>query len=304
MLSHDITRYVELHRSMGFKFRSQDILLRSFGAFADERRDRFVRTATVLSWAGLAPSPPQRHNRLATVRRFALAMRAEDLRHEVPPSEAFGRGWFKRRPPHLYSPEQIAALLGAASRLSPRHSIQPITYRTLFALLAVTGLRISEALGLEVDDLTEDGLIVRATKFHKSRLVPLHESTDRALREYLRQRVRVGTTSHALFISRNGLALRYPTVVSTFLHLARSIGLRAAPGQRGPRIHDLRHTFAVRSLERCAGTAAEVTRHAVALSTYLGHTHVSDTYWYLQATPTLMRQIAHLGESLHSGAQP
>jgi integrase len=304
MLSNDIARYVELHRSMGFKFRSQHILLRSFGEFAGEHGDRFVRTATVLSWAGQAPSPPQRHNRLATVRRFALAMRAEDPHHEVPPSEAFGRAWFKRRSPHLYSPEQIAALLGAASRLSPRHSIRPITCRTLFALLAVTGLRISEALALEIGDLTEDGLIVRATKFHKSRLVPLHKSTDRALREYLRHRARVATTSPALFISRKGVALPYPTVFRIFLHLARSTGLRAGPGQRGPRIHDLRHTFAVRSLERCTGTAAEVARHAVALSTYLGHTHVSDTYWYLQATPTLMRQIAHLGESLHSGAQP
>ena len=241
MLSHDITRYVDLHRSLGFKFRTQQILLRSFGAFADARGDRFVRTSQVLAWAAQAPSPEQRHNRLATARRFAIAMRAEDPQHEVPPAAAFGRAWFKRRRPHIYSPDQIAGLLDAASRLSPQRPIRPATYRTLFGLLAATGLRVSEALALELSDLTEDGLLVRATKFRKSRLVPLHDSTRRALLNYLRQRARVATTSRALFISPKGTALCYPTVVATFLRLARLIGLRAGPGERGPRIHDLRH---------------------------------------------------------------
>lgn len=304
MLSHDIARYVDLHRSLGFKFRTQQILLHSFGAFADRYGDRFVRTSRVLAWAGQAPSPPQRHNRLATVRRFAIMMRAEDCRHEIPPAEAFGRAWFKRCAPHIYSPDEIIALLDAAARLSPQHSIRPITYRTLFALLAATGLRVSEALALELSDLTEDGLLVRATKFRKSRLVPLHESTRRALLNYLRHRARPATTSPAFFLSPKGTAPCYETVIAVFLQLARSIGLRGGPGQRGPRIHDLRHTFAVRSLERCVGSATEVGRHALALSTYLGHAHVSDTYWYLQATPILMHQIAHLGESLHQGVRP
>lgn len=167
--------------------------------------------------------------------------------------------------------------------------------------MSATGLRISEALALQIDDITADGLLIRATKFRKDRLVPLHETTRDALERYLHRRSRTASTSTAVFISVKGAALCYPTVITVFLGLVRSIGLRAGPGQPGPRIHDLRHTFAVRSLERCAGDAAAVRRHATALSTYLGHAHVSDTYWYLQATPLLMSQIAEVAESLQQG---
>lgn len=303
MLSQDLARYVDLHRAMGFKFRTQSLLLRSFVRFAERNGDELVHSTRVLEWAAQAPSPPQRHNRVATVRRFALAMHAEDPRHELPPAEAFGRAWFKRCLPHIYSSEQIADLLSAASRLSPHGSIRPATYTTLFALLAATGLRVSEALALKLDDLTEDGLLIRATKFRKNRLVPLHQTARCALLRYLQQRGRVRSTSVAFFISLKGTALSYPTVNATFLSLSRFIGWRAARGHRGPRIHDLRHTFAVRALERCAGDARAVARQATALSTYLGHTHVSDTYWYLQATPLLMGQIAEAGETLLRGEQ-
>jgi integrase len=304
MLSHDIARYVDLHRSMGFKFRTQEILLRNFGAFADRHGDHLIHTSRVLAWAAQAPSPPQRHNRLATVRRFALAMRAESPRHEVPPAEAFGRVWFKRCTPHIYSAEQITRLLDAAANLAPKNSIRSATFTTLFALLAATGIRVSEALALELEDLTEDGLLVRATKFRKNRLVPLHDTARQGLLRYQRRRIRMAPRSRTLFISMTGNALSYGAVNRTFLALSRTIGLRGERGQRGPRIHDLRHTFAVRSLEQCAGSAAAVARHAVALSTYLGHAHVSDTYWYLQATPILMRRIAQAGESLHRGDRP
>lgn len=304
MLSQDLSRYVDLHRSMGFKFRTQTLLLRSFVTFAEGRGEELVRSARVLEWAAQAPSPPQRHNRLATVRRFALAVHAEDARHEVPPAEAFGRAWFKRCSPHIYTSEQIADLLHAASKLPPQDSIRPVTYTTLFALLAATGLRISEALALELDDFTDEGLLIRATKFHKDRLVPLHQTTRCALMRYLDQRGRVRSNCSAFFISSNGSALCYSTVIRTFLGLSRSIGWRFGRGHRGPRIHDLRHTFAVRALERCAGDARAVARQATALSTYLGHSHVSDTYWYLQATPLLLSQIAKAGETLLRGEAP
>ena len=124
-------------------------------------------------------------------------------------------------------------------------------YSTLFGLLAATGMRISEALALRLDDVTADGLIIRQTKFQKSRLLPLHETTQRALDRYLSVRMRLGTLDHALLVSTPGKAPSYNTVVAVFLRLARSIGLRGKPGQPGPRIHDLRHTFAVRSLEQC-----------------------------------------------------
>ena len=174
----------------------------------------------------------------------------------------------------------------------------------MFALLAATGLRVSEALALKIDDVTDDGLLIRATKFHKSRLVPLHETVRRALERYLALRAGLGAVDPALFLSPAGTAIRYPTVIAIFLSLIRSLGLHPGPGRRGPRLHGLRHTFAVRSLEQCAGNRQAVARHMTALSTYLGHTHVSDTYWYLEATPLLMAQIAASGEALYRGQQP
>jgi integrase len=299
MLSQDLTRYVDLHRSLGFKFRSQHSLLRNFVGFAEAHADEFVRVDRALDWATRAPSPPQRRNRLLTLRRFALAMQSEDVRHEVPPADALGRGMFERRTPYIYRPDEIAQLMQAAAQLKPAGSIRPLMYSALFGLLAATGMRISEALALQLEDVTADGLTIRQSKFQKSRLLPLHETTRRALDEYLSVRVRLGTTDSALLVSTAGKPPSYNTAVAIFLRLARSIGLRGKPGRRGPRIHDLRHTFAVRSLEQCRHDREAVARHVVALSTYLGHAHVTDTYWYLHATPILMGQIAEAGEALH-----
>ena len=301
MLSEALTRYVELHRSVGFKFRTQHLLLRNFVQFAEAHGDEFVQVTRVLDWAAEAPSAPQRRNRLLTARRFALALRAEDPRHELPAADALGHGRFERRAPHIYSPAEVAALMTAAAGLKPSGSIRPFMYSTLFGLIAATGMRISEALALRLEDLTEDGLVIRQTKFHKSRLLPLHETTRRALDSYLSMRCQRGTLDGALFVSNTEAAPAYSTVVAVFLRLARSIRLRGAPGEWGPRIHDLRHSFAVRSLESCQLDPEAIARHIVALSTYLGHGHVTDTYWYLQATPILMRQIADAGEAFHHG---
>lgn len=305
MLSADVARYVALHRSLGFRFRIQEGLLTLYARFAEARGDTVVRMATVLGWAGGAPSPAQRRNRLLTVRRFALAMRAEDPRHEVPPADAFGRPVKERHLPHIYASEEVVALLRAAAGLAPAGGLRPIVYVTLFGLLAATGLRISEALALRLEDITDDGLVVRETKFRKSRLVPLHESTYQALARYLVARKQHRMAGPYVFAASGG-PLPYDTAAGTFRHLARAIGLRAAaPGTGGPRIHDLRHTFAVRSLTVCASAdGSAVARHMVALSTYLGHGHVTDTQWYLHATPTLMAQIAGAGEALFRGDLP
>jgi len=302
MLSKALTRYIDLHRSLGFKFRVQRLLLANFVRFAERHGDEFIRVARVLEWAVQAPSPPQRRNRLLAARRFALSLQAEDPRHEVPAADAIGRGLFERRTPYIYSSGEVAALMRAAAGLLPSGSIRPLMYSTLFGLIATTGMRISEALALRLEDVTDDGLVVRETKFHKSRLLPLHDTTRRALESYLSVRRRLGTLDGALFVSNTAAVPAYPTVVATFLRLARSIGLRGAPGERGPRIHDLRHSFAVRSLESCRADREAVARHIVALSTYLGHGHVTDTYWYLEATPILMRQIAEASEALYKGA--
>jgi integrase len=301
MLSDDLTRHVALHEALGFKFRTQRLLLRNFVAFAELRGDRFVSTARVLAWAVEAPSPEQRRNRLLNVRRFAIAMHAEDSRHEVPAADALGRGLFRRKLPYIYSTDEIQRLMDAASSLPPAGTIRPLTYTMLFGLLATTGMRISEALALRLGDVTEDGLIVAKTKFKKSRLIPLHPTARKALNDYLSSRLRLATCSDGLLIANTGAPPSYETAASLFRHLSRQIGLRGDPGRPGPRIHDLRHSFAVRSLEGCPHDSAAVSRHILALSTYLGHAHVTDTYWYLQATPTLMTQIAEAGEALQRG---
>lgn len=298
MLSDDLARHVALHYAVGFKFRAQRILLANFVAFAEPQGDRFIRAARVLDWAVAAPSPEQRRNRLLCVRRFALALHAEDIRHEVPAADALGRGLFRRKLPYIYTKDEIQRLMAAAAALPPAGTIRPLTYAMLFGVLAVTGMRISEVLALRLVDITDDGLIIAKTKFKKSRLIPLHPTTRRALDEYLSLRLRVTTLSDALLIVNTRAAPSYETAARVFRELSRDIGIRRGPGQPQPRIHDLRHSFAVRSLERCPCDRDAVSRHIVALSTYLGHTHVTDTYWYLQATPNLMAQIAEASEAL------
>jgi integrase len=303
MLSDAVNRHIELYRIMGFKYKVQAYMLHSFADFAQCRSEEFIQTDSVLEWAASAPSVRQRHDRLLTVRRLACALNAEDKRHQVPPTDVFGRARKSRRTCHIFTQDEIDRLLRAASQLTPMESIRPITYTALLSLIACTGLRVSEALKLDLSDITEDGLLIRATKFQKSRLVPLHESARRGLQQYVFVRNRIAKTTSTVFVSRRGDGLPYPTVNATFLYLARSAGLRGGPGLGGCRIQDLRHTFAVRSLEQCGGDRKAVARHMVALSTYLGHAHVSDTYWYLQATPKLLSDVAQAAEALHRGGE-
>lgn len=301
MLSEHVNRYVELHRSLGFKFKQQACLLRHFARFAESCGDTVIRSESVVTWASGAPSPAQRRSRLLLVRRFAQSLRAEDARHAIPPSDAFGRPTKVRRMPHIYTQDDIRRLLHAASELTPKGSLRPLTYVTLFSLLVSTGIRISEALALQLDDLTSDGLLIRNTKFRKSRLVPLHPTAREGLARYVTRRRQVKDHDSSLFISMLGTQLAYSTVIAVFLELTRSIGLRGVTGTSGPCIHDFRHTFAVRSLETCEGGKVEIARHMLALSTCLGHAHLSDTYYYLQATPKLMDEMACAGEALFLG---
>ncbi len=292
MLKNEINNYVELHRAMGFKYRTQNYLLQSYLRFAEHCGDTVVHSQSVIKWAGLASSLYQKRNRLLTVRRFSIVMQAENNQYEIPPADVFGHETAKRKIRHLFSPDNVRQLLIAASHLKPEGSIRPKTYSTFFALLSITGLRSSEAIRLNIDDITADGLQIKSTKFRKDRLVPIHASTRHALEEYINVRRQVSYLEPALFVSTNGTRLSYSTIISIYLQLMRTIGLRNKPGIPGPCLHDLRHTFAVKSLEHCTGSRAEVSRHITALSTYLGHAHVSDTYWYLQATPLLMTQIS------------
>ena len=209
----------------------------------------------------------------------------------------------QRRPtPHLLTNAEISTLMAAALLLPPKGSITPHTWHSIIGLMATTGLRRCEVCALRLTDITADGLVVRETKFQKSRLVPLHRSTVDALDWYLTLRRRCGAASEHVFVLSTGRAINPDIVTGMFVKLARQVGLRGGPGEPGPRLHDLRHRFAVRSLEHTVATDRDsASRHMLALATYLGHNSVSSTYWYLEATPVLLRHIARQAERAHAG---
>ena len=183
MLIQAVETYLAVRRAVDFKLDAVERYLRSFAQFATAQGDTHVVTRTAIAWAEQGASEPQRHNRLSVVVRFARFSHAEDPRHEVPPGRLF-YGHRRRRVPYLFREEDLQALLAQAARLGPPDSLRPHTYRTLLGLLAVTGLRISEALALRFKDVTPDGLVMRETKFRKSRLVPLHATATSALQGY------------------------------------------------------------------------------------------------------------------------
>jgi integrase/recombinase XerD len=300
MLRQSIDAYLALRRAVGFRLMTEESLLHDFARWASDRRETHVRTQTAMAWATTARSTWQRERRLRAVAGFARHARAEDPRHEVPPIFVFGRRHVRPRP-HIYSPDEIGRLLDAASRLPATWPLRPQVFTTLFGLLASTGLRVSEALGLRFGDVTRDGLVIRTTKFNKTRLVPLHETATSALARYLDLRRRRSTVTDHVFVSPKGDQLPLSTVHKWFLRLTRETGLRSGPGTSGPRIHDLRHTFAVRALEACPHDGSPVGWRVRALSTYLGHRNLADTCWYLQATPDLLRGVADACERLLEG---
>lgn len=194
-------------------------------------------------------------------------------------------------------------MLALSASLWPTDSTRPITYRTLLGLLFTTGMRIGEALRLRVDDVDASGLTIRQTKFCKSRWLPLHVSTAEALQHYLATRRGVISQSNRLFLSwRRRRPLGAEQVLRTFQALCAEAGLDGAGGRRKPRLHDLRHSFAVHALRRCGVGRDAVERHMLALSTYLGHVSVTSTYWYLEQTPQLMRDIADACDVWQCGA--
>jgi len=292
MLMSAVESYLSLRRSLGFRLKETGYQLHSFAQFSGDRSEQLIRTATAVEWAGLGTSPPQRARLLGVVIRFARYLHAEDQRHEIPPEGVYGSENRPRPTPFIFSPEQVQQLLAAASGLRPRGSLRPYTYVTLFSLLACTGLRVSEAIRLTFADLTADGLLIRESKFRKSRLVPLHETARSGLELYLaRRRLLVGE-SDRLFVSERGQSLRYDHVARAFRTSLRRSGLDRESARRQPSLHSLRHTFAVRALENCPEGRDQISRHTLALSSYLGHYKVASTYWYLEATPCLLSDIA------------
>jgi integrase len=226
----------------------------------------------------------------------------EDSRHELPPSNHFGYRK-TRRVPRIYSHNEISGLVLAATRLPSSDSLLPKTYAALISLLAATGLRVSEALHLLVSDITPDGLLVRRTKFQKTRLVPLHDTAVTGLGHYLMYRQEARCGGDHVFVSKEGQPLVYWKVHGVFRTLLKSAGLKPCGG-RWPRIHELRHTFAVRALESSPTGRQRIGQHMLALATYLGHVNINATYWYLETTPELLREIALVTESFLQGGRP
>jgi len=241
-----IETYLTLRRATGFAMLNAEYLLKSFVAFATERRQTHVHTQTAIDWAARGPSVAQRDARLKAVCRFVRHVRVEDARHELPPINHFGARK-TRRSPHIYSAAEIDRLIEAALQLRPKGGLRRRTYATLIALLSVTGLRISEALKLTVADVTRDGLLIRETKFRKTRLVPLHDTAVAGLQRYLTHR-RPCSETDPVFIGAGGLPLRYIAVKETFDRLVGRAGIVLA-AKRRPRLHELRHTFAVGALQ-------------------------------------------------------
>ena len=297
MLTTAADTYLAVRRASGFSLRNQGFQLKSFAAFSEGRGYHHIRATIAIEWARLGRSRLQRARRLGTVIRFACYLHAEDEHHEIPPA-IFGSENARRPTPYVLTTADIRRLIKAATQSMSR-AICGATYSTLFALLACTGLRVSEAIRLRMDDITPDGLLIERTKFRKSRLVPLHETARAGLERYLQQRRRYAPLADSVFVSVVRKPLRLADVDRAFRIAAREAGLRDRP--RLPTPHALRHAFATQALSTCPDSRDAITRHMLALSTYLGHSTAAHTYWYLEAVPDLMRNIAERAEHLAMG---
>jgi len=297
-LGEALETYLALRRGLGTELVRPGAYLRRFVEFLEHEGASVVTTALALRWA-TAPAdatPATWASRLDDVRRFAAWLSATDPRTEVPPRGLLPDR-YRRRPPYVYSDEEIERIVCHARRLPSRLMLRAQTYATLFGLLAATGLRLSEALALDRGDVDLRGgvLAVRRTKFGKSRFVPVHESTRRALRHYaqLRDRLVPRVASRAFLLSERGSRVTQCSARYNFVVVSRAIGLRPpARGHHhghGPRLHDMRHRLAARTLVRWYRDGRDVERELPKLSTYLGHVHVADTYWYIEAVPELLQ---------------
>ena len=291
-----VHEYLALRRSLGFKLHKAGKALPAFVTFMAQHRASVITSQLALTWAQQPTTvqPAEWAYRLSIVRGFARHRSATDPRTEIPPD-----GLLPYRPkrarPYLYSDEEIRRLLGAALALPGSRELRRGTYYCLFGLLSVSGLRISEArdLALQDVDLRAGVLTIRGAKFGKSRLIPLHGSTRRVLADYLARRARQWagrSVSSYVFVFFRGNRLDGGDIRRTFYRVSRQIGLRGPFDSRGPRLHDLRHRFAVTTLVRWYRAGEDAERRLPILSAYLGHVHVSDTYWYLSAWPELMRE--------------
>lgn len=301
-LAEEVAEYLSVRRAMGHKLQCAEGLLSQFVAHLDAVGATTVTVDEALSWA-MMPAGASRawmRIRLGVVRSFATWLQARDPSVEVPPLDALGARTIRRAVPYLYTDEEIAALINTAGRMS--RGLQRHTFPTLIGLLAVTGMRISEAIALDRDDILweEARLLIEGAKFGKSRYVVLHPSSLDALAEYARRRDQVvrGPRSASFFVSNTGTRLVSQNVQHRFRVVARRAGLVARSERCRPRLHDFRHRFAVQTLTEWYAAGLDIGPRLPLLATHLGHTDPQSTYWYLTATPELLAlAVGRLGQA-------
>lgn len=291
--------YLRMRRDLGFKLREAGKSLLDFAAFMRRRRSTFITSKLALAWAQQPRNVQPSHwaRRLSFVRGFARYRSATDPRTQIPPQGLLPFQPQRARP-YLYSDDEISRLLRAALDMTyrfERGALRPWVFHCLFGLLSVSGLRLGEALNLELRDVDLQSAVlrIRGAKFGKDRLVPLHASTCKVLGRYLARRSRHWAerpVSSYLFVSSWGNRLDAGEVHRTFYALSRQIGLRGPSDSHGPRLHDMRHRFATNTLVRWYQSDQDPERLLPVLSAYLGHVHVEDTQWYLSGSPELMRE--------------
>lgn len=291
MMDH-VEHYLALRRAMGFELGIAGKQLMQFAQFAQASGTGPLTIEVAMAWANCAraAAPLTRARRVEVLRPFAKYLRQVDPATQVPERDLFGRA-HRRLTPHIFTLAEIGQLLAAAAQLPPAGGLRPIAYQTLFGLIAATGLRLGEAVKLKVGDvdLVAGALTVRQTKFRKSRLVPLHSTTVEHLRCYAKHRYHCVSASVHFFVGQRGTALTVDTVDHVFQTLRAELGWQPRGGHRAVRIHDLRHTFITRRLADWQAHGSDIDPATLALSTYVGHAKVTDTYWYLTAIPELMQ---------------
>lgn len=288
-----LKEYLKLRRSLGFKLHSEGTALLSFISFLKEQNKDVITTELALTWAKLPTDvqPGRWARRLSFVRGFARYCNAIDSKSEVPPTDLLPEQ-YQRPIPYIFSDEEIRQLLEAAKQSSAKNKFFSQTLYCLFGLLSVTGIRINEALNLMLEDIDFQTkvLIVRNTKFRKSRLVPLHDTAIEILFNYRKNRAKfvAGSDCKFWFVNKQRVRLGYTVVKYHFDKIFQSISLDKQAHVRKPHLHDLRHFFAVKTLKNWYQNGEDVERRLPILSTYLGHVETRDTYWYLSAFPGLM----------------
>jgi integrase/recombinase XerD len=293
VLSEAADRYLALRRGLGYKLKVEGRMLGQFVGFCDARGLEHVTVSAALAWA-TAPADADVSwwaARLTVIREFARFLAAFDDSTEIPPTDLLPRG-DDRTQSHLYSPAEITALLNAAGDLA--HPLRAATFEAFIGLMAVTGIRTGEAMGLDREDTDLAGaiLVIRGSKHGKSRLVPLHATTVEQLTTYQRRRDQLSPrpATTAFFLSGAGTRLNSTSISKAFTRILKAAAITVDAGAARPRLYDLRHTFAVTTLTRWYAAGADVAHLLPALSTYLGHVSPATTYWYLHACPQLMTE--------------